>query len=147
MERSRSGGRAIAVLVDTSALYALTDRGDGAHRSVRTALKREREAVIVPQVVLPEVCYLLNTRGGPPAEKAFLEGLAASDWGLEPLTEADFHRAIALLDAYRDANIGFVDAALVAVAERLGVTRIYTLDRRDFSIIRPTHVERFVVLP
>ena len=74
----------------------------------------------MPQAVLPEVCYLLNTRGGPSAERAFLEGLAASDWGLEPLTEVDFGRAIDLLDVYRDANIGFVDAAVVAIAERLG---------------------------
>lgn len=147
MDRAPTGGPAIAVVVDTSALYALADRGDGAHRSVRTALRREREAVIVPQVVLPEVCYLLNTRGGPAAERAFLEGLASSDWILEPLTDADFNRAIAVLNTYRDANVGFVDAALVAVAERLGVTRIYTLDRRDFSVIRPAHADRFVVLP
>ena len=52
----------MAVLVDTSALYALADRADHAHRRVRAALRREREAVVVPQAVLPGDL--------PPAERA-----------------------------------------------------------------------------
>jgi predicted nucleic acid-binding protein len=35
----------------------------------------------------------------------------------------------------------------MAIAERLGVTRIYTLDRRDFSVVRPAHAERYELLP
>jgi predicted nucleic acid-binding protein len=147
VEDAGPGESAIAVLVETSVLYALTDRSDRAHRSVRLALRREREAVILPQAVLPETCYLLNTRLGAEVELAFLEGLAASDWGLEPLTETDFARVRSLLDTYRDVDLGFVDAAVMAIAERLGVTRIYTLDRRDFSVVRPAHAERYELLP
>jgi predicted nucleic acid-binding protein len=90
---------------------------------------------------------MLNTRLGADVELAFLEGLAASDWGLEPLTETDFARVRSLLDAYRNVDLGFVDAAVMAIAERLGVTRIYTLDRRDFSVVRPAHAERYELLP
>ncbi len=103
--------------------------------------------MVVPQAVLPEICHLLNGRGGPTAELAFLESLAASDWALEPLTDADFARVRSVLETYRDADLGFVDAAMVALAERLGITRLYTLDRRDFAIVRPAHVERFTLLP
>jgi predicted nucleic acid-binding protein len=39
------------------------------------------------------------------------------------------------------------DAALVRVAEREGVHRIFTLDRRDFSVYRPKGVGRFNILP
>ena len=55
-----------------------------------------------------------------------------------------------MLDGYADANIGFIDAAIVAIAaiaERLGATRLLTLDRRDFGIIRPRHVAAFELLP
>jgi len=52
-----------------------------------------------------------------------------------------------LLETYRAADIGFVDASVIAVAERLGVVRIYTLDRRDFGIMRPAHAEAFELLP
>jgi predicted nucleic acid-binding protein len=48
---------------------------------------------------------------------------------------------------YGDLDLGMVDATVVAVAERLGVDRIATIDRRDFTVIRPRHVEAFVLLP
>ena len=114
---------------------------------MRTALRREREAVIVPQPLLSEICHLVNSRLGPTVERSFLEGLLASDWAVEPLTDTDLARAVDLLQIYADADLGFVDAALVAIAERLGISRLYTLDRRDFAIVRPAHVERFELLP
>lgn len=137
----------MAVLVDTSVLYALTDRAEAAHARARAALAAEVEAVIVPQVVLPEICYLVNSRLGVSTEIAFLRGLGASDWQIEPLAPRDLDRSTDLLDAYRAADIGFVDAAVIATAERLGVTRIYTLDRRDFGLVRPAHVPGFELLP
>jgi predicted nucleic acid-binding protein len=41
----------------------------------------------------------------------------------------------------------YVDATVVAMAERLGSVRLYTLDRRDFGIIRPRHVASLELLP
>jgi predicted nucleic acid-binding protein len=52
-----------------------------------------------------------------------------------------------ILDQYADSQLDFVDAALVAVSERQGVTRILTLDRRDFLMIRPRHCAHFELLP
>ena len=51
------------------------------------------------------------------------------------------------MDRYRDADIGFVDAIIVAIAERLASVRLYTLDRGDFTIIRPRHLTAFELLP
>jgi predicted nucleic acid-binding protein len=48
---------------------------------------------------------------------------------------------------YADSRIGFVDAASAALAERLAVVRVYTLDRRDFTILRPRHAPAFEILP
>jgi predicted nucleic acid-binding protein len=39
------------------------------------------------------------------------------------------------------------DAALVRVAEREGIQRIFTLDRRDFSVYRPQGIDRFSLVP
>jgi hypothetical protein len=39
------------------------------------------------------------------------------------------------------------DAALVAACEREKVRRVFTLDRKDFLIYRPSHIERFELLP
>jgi predicted nucleic acid-binding protein len=48
---------------------------------------------------------------------------------------------------YADNKLDFTDAAIVAISERLAITRVYTLDRRDFSVIRPKHCDYFELLP
>jgi predicted nucleic acid-binding protein len=137
----------VAALVDTSVLYALTDRAEPEHQACVAALAREREAIIVAQAVLPEICYLVGSRLGPSAEATFLRGLLASDWRLEPMSRDDISRAAEIVEDYVDADLGFVDAAVAATAERLAVTRIYTLDRRHFQLLRPVHATAFEVLP
>jgi predicted nucleic acid-binding protein len=66
---------------------------------------------------------------------------------LEELTPQDLRRILELLGRYAAARIGFVDAAVVATAERLNVSRILTTDRRDFSLVRPRHCRTFELLP
>lgn len=137
----------MAVIVDTSVLYALVDAADAAHESAVEAMGRETEAVIVPQATLPEVCYLIGSRMDARREAAFVRLLGESAWRLEPLTDADLPRVAALMDDYADASLGFVDACVVATAERIGAVRVYTLDRRHFAMIKPAHVDQFELLP
>ena len=79
--------------------------------------------------------------------RRFLINLAASDTQLESLTAIDLERVIQILEQYADSQLDFVDAAIVAISERLGITRILTLDRRDFSLVRPRHCDYFELLP
>ena len=39
------------------------------------------------------------------------------------------------------------DAALVRVAERERISRIFTVDRRDLSAYRPSRIGRFHIVP
>ena len=48
---------------------------------------------------------------------------------------------------YADNPIGFVDASIVAVAERLGVRQVLPLDRRHFGQIGPRHCDALDLLP
>jgi predicted nucleic acid-binding protein len=136
-----------AILVDTSALYAIIHRDDPHHHQLVERLRSEAPAVVVPQAVLTEICYLIGSRRGPTAEADFVAGLLDAGWRLEPTTSGDVGRAVELMRTYADASIGFVDAAVVAIAERLGIRQVWTLDRRDFSLIRPKHVEAFELVP
>lgn len=52
-----------------------------------------------------------------------------------------------LTERYADLGLGGTDASVVAIAERLGIDRIATLDRRHFSVVRPRHIEAFQLLP
>lgn len=105
--------------------------------------------LIVPSLVITEAAYLIGSRGGPTAEALFLEALIPGGVfeiaELEPAT--DLARMAALVRTYANLPLGTVDATVIAVAERLGADTIATTDRRDFSIVRPTHVPAFNLVP
>lgn len=136
-----------AILLDTSALYAIVHRDDPHHQPLVERLRSDAPAIVIPQAVLPEICYLISSRRGATAEADFVAGVLDAGWRLEPATSGDVGRAVQLMRTYADAAIGFVDAAVVAIAERLGIRQVWTLDRRDFSLIRPKHVEAFEIVP
>jgi predicted nucleic acid-binding protein len=133
------------LLVDTGALYALADADDDWHVRVREFLKAERQSLLVPVTVIPEAAYLMRKRLGPAAETRFAESLAAGEMATENLTQRDLARCVELLRVYR--FLGFVDASIVATAERLKLGALVTTDRRDFARVRPAHVAAFQLLP
>lgn len=135
------------ILVDTGPLYAMADRDDDWHARVVRFLKGSRDELIVPVPVLPEAAYLLAAHLGPEAERKLVQSLANREMTLEPLAFQDLPRILELLNRYAAAQIGFVDAAVAATAERLKISRILTTDRRDFSLMRPRHCKAFELLP
>ena len=139
--------RKAAALVDTGILYALADKGDAWHRRAAASVVGFPGRLMVPASVIPEACYLLNSCLGPFAETAFLVSLNNREMSVEQMAGPDMVRTVEILKQYEDANIGFVDASLVAVAERLGINTILTTDRRHFSLIKPAHCSAFTLLP
>jgi uncharacterized protein len=135
------------ILVDTGILYALADRKDKWHLRAASFIAESAGRLVVPSTVLPETCYLLNTCIGQAAEIAFIRAIIYRELIVEQVTTTDLVRATELMTAYSDANIGMVDASLVAVAERLKLTRILTTDRRHFAMIKPRHCKSFQLLP
>ncbi len=66
---------------------------------------------------------------------------------IESVEVQDFERISELIGQYADFPLGMVDASVIALAERLGVSDVATLDHRHFSAVRPRHVEAFNLLP
>jgi predicted nucleic acid-binding protein len=135
----------MSVLVDTGILYAAADAGDAWHQRVRKWLEGTSEPLVVPVTVVPEVTYLLAARLGPAAERAFVASLVAGELGVEQVTMTDVERCRTLLDEY--PQIGFVDASVVAVTERLHIQVVATTDRRHFAAVRPRHVGSLRLVP
>jgi hypothetical protein len=54
---------------------------------------------------------------------------------------------VELIETYADLGLGLVDASVVTIAERLSIATIATLNHRDFSVVRPRHVEAFELVP
>jgi len=136
-----------AILVDTGILYAMADIDDNWHKPIKVFLKTTKDILIVPITVLPEICYLLNIHLGQEAERKLISSIIQGALRIEGLTIEDFQRTFQLLEIYSDANIGFVDASMVAIAERLKIHRILTTDRKHFSFIRPRHCQTLILLP
>lgn len=137
----------MTAILDTSFLLALTNTKDHNHSRVLNTARSLSDSLMLPISVLPEVCYLIASRLGHAALRRFLKELVASDTILEPITLFDLERVGEILEQYADSQLDFVDATIIAIAERQNISRILTLDRRDFTIIRPRHCPYFEILP
>jgi predicted nucleic acid-binding protein len=135
------------ILLDTNVLVAAARTADTNHHSAAQLLEILDEPRLVPPTVVAEVCYLLSEWGGPDAEVRFLRDFRPGGLLLTELTGADIARMADLAERYADLRLGGTDASIVAIAERLGIHRIATFDRRHFTVVRPAHVEAFTLLP
>ena len=90
---------------------------------------------------------MLRSRLGTKDEVDFLDAVIDGAFEIVDLLPADYLRTVELVENYENLNLGFVDAAIVAVAERLGVTRIATLNHRDFANVRPAHAAYLTLVP
>jgi predicted nucleic acid-binding protein len=135
------------ILVDTGPLVAVLNADDHRHLECMNLLEQTSVPIIVPMTVAVEVCQIAERVRGPQAEAAFLQSVAAGERTVEPIGSADLVRAAELVETYADLRLGLVDASLVAIAERLNITTIATLDRRDFHVVRPRHVDAFELIP
>ncbi|HEV8672733.1 MAG TPA: PIN domain-containing protein [Methylomirabilota bacterium] len=134
-----------AVLVDAGPLVALFDRSDPHHSRCRRSLRALTSPLVTVWPVVTEAAYLLGFAGE--AQEALFEMLTTDVLGLLPLDARDVTRMRDLMRKYRDLPMDLADAALVRVAEREGISRIFTLDRRDFSLYRPARIGRFAIIP
>jgi uncharacterized protein len=134
------------VIADTGFIVALLNQIDARHQDV-APIYQQYQTIWFPQTVLAEVAYLLGRDAGTPTVVAFLKGLPKSRFRVIALTESDLNRIAEILTKYGDSRIDFVDASVMAVAERLSITTILTLDLRDFRLFRPQHCQSFELLP
>ncbi len=137
----------MSYLLDTGFLYALLNDKEQSHFAVRQAADKLDATAFLPTPVIVEVAYLIRRDLGADALGRFAADLAEPRYNLVEPTAADYRRAASVISQYKDAHIDFVDAIIVAIAERLGFTRILTLDQRHFRLFRPRHCEAFELIP
>ena len=90
---------------------------------------------------------MLENRLGPGAEERFVSLVTSDRIEIVDLTSADYQRVLVLIRRYADLGLGFVDASIVAVAERMKIDTVATLNRRDFAVVQPDHIESFELVP
>lgn len=135
------------LIIDTGVLLAAADDNDPAHQACCDEIETTTAALITTPLVVAETGYLIDRQLGPTAEAAFYRSIANGDLIVEHLTATDWQRVAELVESYADFPLGGTDASIVAIAERLGITRVATLDRRHFQAVRPVHCEAFALVP
>jgi predicted nucleic acid-binding protein len=135
------------LIVDAGPLYATADTSDTNHAACENLLNKASGPLVVGQLIVAEVAYLIGDRLGAQPEIAFAQSIAAGELTVEPVLDSEWARIAELVEHYADLPLGVADASIVVLAERHGVTEIASLDRRHFYVVRPKHVDGFVLLP
>lgn len=134
------------IIADTSGLLAAFNTAEPSHASAQRAL-RSASGVVVSPFVVAELDYLVATRSGIDAELAILRELAGGAYELPHMTADDLSGAAAIVEKYRDHDIGVTDASIVLLANRYNTKQLLSLDHRHFSVARPIGGGRFTLLP
>lgn len=137
----------MVVVLDTGVLFGAADRDDPRHRDCAAVLEGHAGELVAPVPVLIETAWMIEARIGPGAEATFLRGINAGEVERLDLTDADWDRVLELVETYADLGLGTVDASVVALAERLGITTVATLNHRDFTVVRPAHCDALDLIP
>ena len=133
------------VLVDANVLVAAISQDSISYAAVQRELSAPGRQLILPALCVAEATYLIERRFGPLIEAQFLAGLSYTTViAPEP---ADWARIAELVRQYADFPLGGADASVVALAEKLDIDTILTLDRRHFAAVRPRHCTAFTLLP
>jgi uncharacterized protein len=93
------------------------------------------EELHMPATVSAEVCYMLESGAGSASGNGVLATIRSGRFFPVDLNPADSERMAELIEQYADFPLGETAASLIAAAERLGVTKVATLNRRHFSPI------------
>ena len=121
------------LIVDTGPLVATADRADRDQAACRELLESEEDPLVTTPMVIAEAGLYASIIDGQ---------IEVADLGI-----ADWQRIQDLVSTYADLRLGGTDASVVVLAERYGVVRIATLNRRHFAVVRPRHADAFELLP
>jgi uncharacterized protein len=137
----------VPLVLDTGPIYSSIDRSDPDHQAVVELLRSTPRPHIVAEPVLVEVDYWIRKLLDVSALDAFVSDIVAGRYELVTLDGDDLVRVVELESRYADADLGFVDASIVAICERLDIAAVATFDHRDFGMIRPRHCRHLELVP
>jgi predicted nucleic acid-binding protein len=137
----------VAIAVDTGVMLSAADTDEPRHTECAEILRRHHGELLIPAPAVAETAWMIESRLGPAAEGRFLRLITNGELSVIDLTLDDYSRCVQLIETYAEMGLGLVDASMVTIAERFRIDTITALNRRDFSVVRPRHVEAFELLP
>ena len=133
------------LLVDTGPIVAILLESDEHHEACVDQLRHIRGPLLTCWPVITEAAWLL--RAYPRAIRKLLSSFHGRPFELVPLGEADLPAIGAILAKYEGLGIRLADASLLHLANREGIELMFTLDRRDFGVLRLAHGKKLRLIP
>lgn len=137
----------MALVLDTGVLFAAHVSDEPEHAACRTLIEQAREPLVIPVPVFLELEYLFRRRATLRAWLDLAEDVAAGAYTIFPLDAAAVLAVARLQQRYKDLPLGLVDAAVFVACEGLQETKVATLDRRHFSVLRRERGKALRLLP
>jgi len=137
----------MAAILDTSAVLAAADAADLNHPAAVAWFRRIDEPLVLGALTLTEIDHVLQRELGLEASLAVIASIVGGAIRLVAPTQADLERAATLLREAAEHRPRLSEAVLVATAERLGIRRVATFDRRPIAVFRPRHIRAFDLEP
>ena len=123
------------LLVDSGPLVALFDADDRWHQPVSEFLKTYRGELATSAANVTEAAWITASVSDRMLANLLI-WLHRGGVVVHNLEPQDFSRISALSAQYRTLRPDFADLALLALAERLKLDRVLTLDKKDFAVYR-----------
>ena len=132
------------ILLDTGPLVAVLDRADQGHQACAGLWNDIADRCITTEAVVTEASHLVG-RGG--LSSIPIELLLAARIPIVSLERAGHDHAARLMRRYATLPMDYADATLVVVADAIGASTVFSLDRRGFMTYRRSTGSTFTVLP
>jgi predicted nucleic acid-binding protein len=133
------------VLIDTGPIVAILLESDEHHEACVEQLRYIRAPLLTCWPVITEVAWLL--RAYPRAIRKLLSSFHGRVFEIVPLGETDLPGIAMVLAKYEGLRIQLADASLAHLANREGIEIMFTLDRRDFGVLRLAHGKKLRLIP
>jgi len=133
------------ILTDSGPLVALIHASDQHHQACRKAFRSLDEPLVTVWPAFTDAMYLLAF--SPRAQDNLWKLIVRNVLSFLPLDERDAPRMRELMERYHDLPMDLADAALVRVAERERMRRVFTVDAKHFRVYRPKGIGTFELIP
>lgn len=133
-------------LCDAGPLVALIDSEDKNHQACVAVLPILSSPLLTTWPCLTEAMYLVGRHGGYRDQEKLWQLVEAGTVAVHSTSDAEQRRMRTLMQKYQNVPMDMADASIVAAAEALGLSQVFTTDT-DFYVYRIGDKKPFEVVP
>ena len=137
----------MALVLDTGVLYAALDASDPDHKRCTDLLETAKEDLLIPSPVLVELDHWVRKFASAATWLDFMQQVAGGAFTIYGLDDAEYLRAAQVQARYPQIRLGLVDAAVFVTCQSLKESKVASLDRRHFSLLRIEGGRALEILP